>query len=729
MLWLKHFFTKGKSLKDAIKYFHTINGRMPNNLETIKMKNAFMEQTRGADVIQFPKDRITNPFKPRPGDVKKTDENPLNTLLSRQSDEIKGVDTNQGMGFYREMGDIMKKHRREELELEYYDEMFNKILDKAKRIEADPKVLLEAELGKKITGEETATQLLEFFKNRPKKASGGLAREGYAGGGKLVKWLSSLGKKKKPKKPVDQTGLITADDLEKSRKKYGLDEKTLKKDEEAFKLRLQEILAKHSTKHAEGGLARVALGKGGAAGKLFMEFIEKLFIKSSNDIRLGKGKWAGLTQKQIMIQHENLTKKMMEWQKSGKTVGLDEYFGVDPHTAYIDSLTKVKKAEIKKLKKAQAEEKKLTINRKLTNDELDDLYEEFDEAVPYPMETVRDKEKFLKAVKDEEAYMFQEYKAGRLDPKPEATGKKLSKPTKTLEGLKKEGTIDISDPEVADEFSRFIKESDPEGYKKLEQQIKSDDLFDAEGKLNKKAVLQEVRDSEEKMLLEKLDVTGKKGHASGGIAGQLHLNRQGYANGELAGWEFKTPDKKLREFTPEEIEKQRELIRDMLKKRKEFWEKRKNEDSLGVSYSKEMPEEQPPFQGPDYETNIPKEAGKEILRRILGGGHENPPIGGGFAFDVPYGAGKPYDYGIQYQPGGSDFSTYYGIKEDGENVYGGGYQGENFGAGVRKEEGGDPTFGFEFKKKLKKKKKPIFGKAKGGRVSFTKGGLAKILGV
>ena len=166
----------------------------------------------------------------------------------------------------------------------------------------------------------------------------------------------------------------------------------------------------------------------------------------------------------------------------------------------------------------------------------------------------------------------------------------------------------------------------------------------------------------------------------------------------------------------------------MLKKQKEFYENQiKNKDSLAVS--KEMPEEQPPVQGPDYETNIPKEAGKEIIRRIIGGGHNSPPIGGGFNFDVPYGAGKPYDYGIQYQPGGSDFLTYYGIQEGGDNVYGGGYQGKNFGAGVKKQEGGEPEFTFGFKKKLKKKKKPIFGKAKGGRVSLSNGGLANILGV
>ena len=83
--------------------------------------------------------------------------------------------------------------------------------------------------------------------------------------------------------------------------------------------------------------------------------------------------------------------------------------------------------------------------------------------------------------------------------------RKLSKPTKTLEGIKKEGTIDISDPEVADEFSRFMKESDPKGYKDLEQKIE----------------------------IEGFDVTGRKKNASGGIAGQLHLNRPGYFKGRL----------------------------------------------------------------------------------------------------------------------------------------------------------------------------------------------------
>jgi hypothetical protein len=40
-----------------------------------------------------------------------------------------------------------------------------------------------------------------------------------------------------------------------------------------------------------------------------------------------------------------------------------------------------------------------------------------------------------------------------------------------------------------------------------------------------------LKDVEQKMKLSDFDVTGKKGHAAGGIAGQLHLNRPGYREG------------------------------------------------------------------------------------------------------------------------------------------------------------------------------------------------------
>jgi hypothetical protein len=69
----------------------------------------------------------------------------------------------------------------------------------------------------------------------------------------------------------------------------------------------------------------------------------------------------------------------------------------------------------------------------------------------------------------------------------------LSKPEKTLKSMKEGKGIDISDPDVADEFSRFMKESDPKGYK----------------------------DIEEKILLESFDPKKTKGNAEGGRIGLL----------------------------------------------------------------------------------------------------------------------------------------------------------------------------------------------------------------
>ena len=71
--------------------------------------------------------------------------------------------------------------------------------------------------------------------------------------------------------------------------------------------------------------------------------------------------------------------------------------------------------------------------------------------------------------------------------------RKASKPTKTLEGIEKTGTINISDPNVADEFTRFMKETDPKGHKKIEEIVE----------------------------ITNFDPKGKKGHASGGLAGML----------------------------------------------------------------------------------------------------------------------------------------------------------------------------------------------------------------
>ena len=69
--------------------------------------------------------------------------------------------------------------------------------------------------------------------------------------------------------------------------------------------------------------------------------------------------------------------------------------------------------------------------------------------------------------------------------------KNLSKPTNTLASIKAGKGINISDPNILDEFTNFMKESDPEGYTDLEQKVE----------------------------LSNFNPKGKKGNADGGIIG------------------------------------------------------------------------------------------------------------------------------------------------------------------------------------------------------------------
>ena len=97
---------------------------------------------------------------------------------------------------------------------------------------------------------------------------------------------------------------------------------------------------------ASGGIARVGFFKGKLA-KGFFEFVEGLFIKASNDIRLGKGQFKNLTDKQKWAQHDNLTKMVAQFQKTKKLPeGAEQYFGVDAEKAFKAAQTKVKEKSI-----------------------------------------------------------------------------------------------------------------------------------------------------------------------------------------------------------------------------------------------------------------------------------------------------------------------------------------------------------------------------------------------
>ena len=58
-------------LKTLIQLFIKQNGRNPNAIELLKLKFKAANQSGKGKVIEFPKDRITPFYKPRPGDVKK----------------------------------------------------------------------------------------------------------------------------------------------------------------------------------------------------------------------------------------------------------------------------------------------------------------------------------------------------------------------------------------------------------------------------------------------------------------------------------------------------------------------------------------------------------------------------------------------------------------------------------------------------------------------------------
>jgi len=84
-------------------------------------------------------------------------------------------------------------------------------------------------------------------------------------------------------------------------------------------------------------------------GPEFKKFADMLFIKASNMIRQGKGMWKGLDQKQMMQQHDNLTKKVNTFQKEGTLEGMDQYFGINAEKAFLEAQAKVSAGQSKSI--------------------------------------------------------------------------------------------------------------------------------------------------------------------------------------------------------------------------------------------------------------------------------------------------------------------------------------------------------------------------------------------
>jgi len=165
--------------------------------------------------------------------------------------------------------------------------------------------------------------------------------------------------------------------------------------------------------------------------------------------------------------------------------------------------------------------KKQNPKRQMTDEEITDFADEFgiDPTEEYYNfdGTLSSAQKILKDQQDETAYMYQQYKAGKLDPKSGEKGRKefLEKKLEEaemsgdrrlitpdeLEELKalnmyNQRSIDISNPETLDDFANFAKKNDPEGYKKIEDM---------------------VNDMNQKRELDNFDVTNRKKNSQGGL--------------------------------------------------------------------------------------------------------------------------------------------------------------------------------------------------------------------
>jgi len=305
---------------------------------------------------------------------------------------------------------------------------------------------------------------------------------------------------------------------------------------------------------------RVGYGKGDLVTKGIPALIKKIKDKYGNK--------SITTADKIKQPQSALDRKMFEEfnQRNNQT------------SAYRDSIEEANR-KFAKTREGKLEQAR---NRKLTKDEVEDFENEIGDALEaYDFDgTAGDAKRILKEQEAYKAEMFAEYKAGKLNPNESLTKamdevggnftgdlkydadvlapelafqrglipeggdlsdiadqmkqmdiydeaysavsgqflknreikkmQQFSKPTKTLEGIKKKGTIDISDENVMGDLDTFMREADPEAYKDLEQKIE----------------------------LSNFDPKGRKKNASGGLAGQLHLNRTGYDVGGAAGTEL-----------------------------------------------------------------------------------------------------------------------------------------------------------------------------------------------
>ena len=151
---IRQIFLKGGTIKDAIYHVFKTTGKMPTKSEGKKIINVYQDvQKNTGKVIEFPKDRITPFYKPRPG------EGVANTKqrIFQIDEELEKLSA--GEGKYAKMN----RNDREDLMIKLQDEsstlqdktLFKDSPEAIAKIKADNKAAVESLKKKKIKSKES----------------------------------------------------------------------------------------------------------------------------------------------------------------------------------------------------------------------------------------------------------------------------------------------------------------------------------------------------------------------------------------------------------------------------------------------------------------------------------------------------------------------------------------------------------------------------------------------
>ena len=309
-------FTLPQMISRLTKGFVKFTGRKPDGLEKIKIKQEALERIKQQDKVVDMEGNVLDVTKPIIGGKQEGLERVAKTLEANQKIKLNTF----------------------------------KNLDDNKKLNADEIEELEVELGN--VNDPDGPDLYEAYPEF----------DGTAGSAKKilkdsVEYEQSMfeqykaGKLDPTPKPVGSLDREIKESYNQAVREGRLQNIRLKdgrriESEDDFREYIDEL--NEDNNFASGGRVPLAGGGGGFAFKLakiyrqskqYKDFIEKLFVKTSNEIRRGEGAFKNLSVNEKIKLHDDLTKEVTNYQKTGELrESAHQYFGFNPEQQYADSL-------------------------------------------------------------------------------------------------------------------------------------------------------------------------------------------------------------------------------------------------------------------------------------------------------------------------------------------------------------------------------------------------------